>query len=68
MFLNLLCLFGRMLVLAIIHTPGISKLVSYEFKESYHNNTEKRTTQMQKDFGLEPTEFIKYSDSPESKK
>ena len=63
MFWNLVCLFGRTFVLAVIHSPGIKNFISYEFKESYHNNTEKRSVQMCKDFGIEMKEpFKKYSD------
>lgn len=62
MFWNLLCLFGRTLVLAIIHTPGIRNYVSYEFKKNYHNNTEVRATKMCKDFNGDVQPFKKYED------
>lgn len=62
MFWNLLCLFGRTLVLAIIHTPGIRNYVSYEFKKDYHNGTEVRTTKMCKDFNVSVPPFKKYED------
>lgn len=63
MFCNLACLFGRTLVLAIVHAPVVKNFVSYEFKESYHNNTEPRMIRMAKDFGIELDEpFKKYGD------
>ncbi|AGC35058.1 hypothetical protein ACQ29_gp378 [Escherichia phage PBECO4] len=55
-------MFGRTLVLAIIHTPGIRNYVSYEFKKNYHNNTEVRTTKMCKDFKVDVPPFKKYED------
>lgn len=63
MFLNLLTVFGRTLLLAVIHTPGITKFISYKFKEDLHNGTEKYLRKLNKDLGVkETTPFKKYSD------